>query len=245
MPDIRRTTDDYLNMMRHALGKTPQSTGSKAHLLIHDLNDAGRALVNSYAWSWRTRNNVALNLIADQKFVVLPDDFGQIIDIYAENAQTYVVHQTSLADINRMRAWGQYDARNLYIAFEDAYEASNDSDGVLQNRAEIYPTPSSDRSDITISYRSKWVDMSSSDPDRVPLIPRDWERSLVLFARSFAVDIENQISPYENEALFGPSGEIARLIVEDAGRQTNHGRPLANVLANGRASLYPHRRISR
>jgi len=87
--------------------------------------------------------------------------------------------------------------------------------------------------------------MDEADGDRVPLIPRDWERSLVLFSRSFAVDAENQIDPYENQALFGPMGEIQRLKEADALKQVNRGRPLANVLSRGRDVYYPHRRIAR
>jgi len=245
MPEVRRTTEDYLNMMRHALGKTTTETGIKAHKLIHDLNDAGRALVNAHPWSWRTRAGVAVEQIADQPFVVLPEDFGHLIDIQATNAQTYRVNPTSLADINRLRAWGQYDAQNLYIAFEDAYEADDDSSGVKQNRAEIFPTPTFTRDDVTMSYRAKWIDMDDNDLDRVPLIPRDWERSLVLFARSFAIDIENQVDPYENQALFGPTGEIARLMRDDAHRQIDRGQPLHNVMTRGQTFRYPHRSINR
>lgn len=238
---MRRTTKDYIDLMKHALGKTPDAR----HSLIHTLNDAGRALVNEHPWSWRTRTNQALTLVAGQNYVTLPDDFGELIDIQVENAQTYTVIPTSLADINRRRSWGQYDALTLFIAFEEGYQGPTDEDGILQNRAQVYPTPDTDRSDIIINYQAKWADLDEADTDRVPAIPRDWERSLVLFARSFAVDIENQTDPYENQALFGPAGEIQRLKTADAGRQVNRGKPLHNVLSAGGGAYYPHRRISR
>lgn len=244
MPQIRRTTEDYLNMMRHALGKTPTATGNKAHKLIHDLNDAGRALVNQHPWSWRTRTRFPVELIADQPFVVLPEDFGEVIDVSTEGGTSITVVQTSAADINRMRGWNQYDAYSLHIAFEDAFEDPT-GDGVSQLRAQIFPTPAADRNDVFLTYRASWVDLDEDDLKRVPVIPRDWERSLVLFARSFAIDIENQTDPYENQALFGPAGEIARLKMHDAGRQNDYGLPRHDVLARGKGVVRPHRSISR
>lgn len=241
MATVRRTTKDYLDYMSHALGKTPDSR----HKLIHDLNDAGRALVNTHPWNWRARSGVPLNLVADQSYVELPENFGEIIDIQVDNAQTFTVIQTSLADLNRRRAWGQYDALSLFIAFQDGTEGETDEDGVLENRAQVFPTPTTSRSDINLSYLVKWVDLDESDPDRVPNIPRDWERSLNLFARAFAHDIENRSDPFENSTLFGPTGEMQRLIMLDAGKQVNQGRPLHNVLSRGRDVYYPHRRISR
>ncbi len=241
MPTVRRTTTDYLDLMKHALGKTPDSR----HRLLHTFNDAGRALVNAHQWRWRARNRVMLNLVSGQPYIELPEDFGELVDINVDNAQTFTVIPTTIADINRRRAWGQYDALSLFVAFDSGHETNSDEDGIMENRAEIYPTPASSRSDIVVSYFAKWVDMDENDGDRVPLIPRDWERSLVLFARSFAVDIENQIDPYENRALFGPIGEIERLKEVDGLRQVNRGRPINNVLSRGRDIYYPHRRISR
>lgn len=240
MTTVRRTTGDYIDLMKHALGKTPDSR----HLLIDDLNDAGRALVNDHPWSWRTRNNVAIEIQADSTYAILPEDFGEIIDLRVSGSLTSVT-QTSVSEINRMRAFGQFDAYSLYIAFDDGYDSTNDSDGTLQNHALIYPTQSTTRNDLTISYRAKWVDMEANDLERVPFIPRDWERSLLLFARSFAISLENQNDPYEDQALFGQTGEMQRLKLLDARRQTNFGQPSHNVLSRGRAVYRPFRSIER
>lgn len=244
MASSRRTTEDYVNMMRHALGKTPTQTGNKAHKLIQDLNDAGRALVNDHPWSWRTRTRCPLDLIANQPFVDLPEDFGEVIDVSTEGGTSITVVQTSIQDINRFRQWNQYDAYSLHIAFKDAFEEPT-GDGVNQLRAQIFPTPAADRSDVYLTYRASWVDLDESDLNRVPVIPRDWERSLVLFSRSFAIDIENQVDPYENQALFGPSGELARLRTHDASRQSDYGLPRHDVLSRGKGVVRPHRSISR
>jgi len=238
---MRRNTTDYISLMSHALGKTPDSR----HKLIQTFNDAGRALVNAHPWSWRTRAAVTVLVEPGIPYANLPEDFGEVVSITVGTAQSYAVVQTSLADLARRRSGGQYDALCLFVAFEGGYDGPTDEDGVETNRMQLHPTQTTARDDITIDYRVKWVDMDESRGERVPLIPRDWERALVMFARSFAVDTENQISPYENEALFGPSGEIQRLLILDAGRQTNYGRPLANVLSTGRGSYYPHRRVSR
>ena len=238
MTTVRRTTGDYIDLIEHALGKTPDSR----HLLIDDFNDAGRALVNDHAWSWRTRNNVTIEIPADSTFAILPEDFGEIVDIRISGSLTTVT-QTSVSEINRMRAFGQFDAYSLFIAFDDGFDSTNGSDGTQQTHAIIYPSQSTARSDLTISYRAKWVDMESNDLERVPFIPRDWERALLLFARSFAISLENQNDPYENQALFGPMGEIERLKTLDATRQTNYGQPTHNVLSRGRGVYRPFRSI--
>lgn len=241
MPTVRRTTQDYLDIMAHALGKTPDSR----HKLIHDLNDAGRALVLAHEWAWRTRAGVTLDIVAGQDYVELPDDFGSVVDVSVLNSTVYTIHLTTVEDINNKRAWEQFDAINLFMAFDVGADGETDQDGVEENRALIWPTPQTARSDIKLTYRKKWSDLEAEDPDRVPSIPRDFERSLVLFARSFAVDIENQVDPYENQALFGATGEIQRLILNDAGRQTNMGPPKHNVITRsyGRPSR-PFNRIS-
>jgi len=236
-----RTTGNYLDLMRHALGKTPDSR----HSLIQTLNDAGHALVASHMWSWRVAPPTIIPILADQTFVTLPEDFGQAVDLSIDNSQTLRIVQTSIQDIQRRRSWGQFDALVLFITFDTADAVVTDDENLRHRRAEIYPAQSADRADVTLVYRRGWVDLDENDTGRVPAIPRNFERALVLFARSFAVDIENQIDPYENMALFGANGEIERLKREDAGRQVDYGRPLHDVLARGRGVRYPHRRITR
>jgi len=227
-----RTTQDYLDMMGHSLGKTPDSR----HKLIDTLNDAGRALVNAHEWTWKTRSGKVLELVAGQDYVDLPADFGAVLSVTSVGGSPISIHLTSIEDIAMRRAWDNYDSLNLFIAFESGSEGLTDEDGVVENQAPVWPTPASARSDLRLAYRSKWVDLESEDPDRVPVIPRDWERSLMLFANAFAWDIENKTDPYENQALFGPTGEIQRLIILDAGKQQNHGRPSHSVMARSRTA---------
>lgn len=238
---MARTVKAYLDLMRHALGKSPAA----GHVLIDTFNDAGRALVNAHTWRWRNSPPVLLPIEANLDYVLLPADFGQIKALHTENSQVFQVIQTTMEDIQRRRNWQEYDPGALFISFDASDRQLYDDNHQPHRRAEIYPRQSAARSDVSMTYLRTWIDMSEHDENRVPEIPASWERSLVLFARAFAVDIENQVQPYENQALFGPSGEIARLIAEDAGRQTNFGRPKHSVMAStrGRAYLYPHRRI--
>lgn len=238
---MARTTTQYLDLMKHALGKIPDSR----HRLIDTLNDAGRALVNAHPWSWRVSPPVMLPIVANQTWVELPEDFGQMRDIYTTASQVFSVRETTLRDINNRRNWDDYDAGIMYITFEGSDRQQTNDAGQPHRRAEIYPAQPTARTDIMLVYHRNWVDLDEDDGDRVPEIPANFERSLVLFARAFAVDIENQVSPYESEALFGPTGEIARLVFEDGGRQVDRGRPVHSVRASGRPrALYPHQRIS-
>ncbi len=237
-----RTTQDYLDMMAHALGKTPDSR----HKLINTLNDAGRALVNSHEWTWKTRAGKVLELVANQDYIDLPDDFGAVISVTSVGGSPIVIHQTTVEDIANRRSWDNFDSLNLFIAFNVGGEGLTDEDGVSENRALLWPTPQTARSDLRLSYRTRWVDLEAEDPDRVPVIPRDWERSLMLFANAFAWDTENKANPYENEALFGATGEIQRLILLDAGKQSDQGRPAHSVISRSRAgqSFRPFTRIN-
>lgn len=238
---MARTLKQYLDLMKHALGKTPDSR----HRLIDTFNDAGRALVTAYPWRWRVSPPVVLPIVAGQSWIELPADFGQVQSLYFEGSQITRVIQTTLADINSRRQWQEFEPGALWITFEGSDRQTVDDTGQPHRRADIYPTQADGRTDLRMSYLRGWVDMREDDENKVPEIPANWERSLVLFARSFAVEIENQTDPYEVQALFGPSGEIARLVAEDAGRQRNMGRPTHSVAAAayGAGGLRPHRRI--
>lgn len=237
---MARTTQDYLDLMRHALGKTPQAR----HKLIDTLNDAGRALVTAHTWTWRTSRPTMLPIPAGQEYVVLPADFGQVVSIYTKNSQLFRVMQTSLDDIGNRRNWDDFDPGVLYISFDGSDTQITDDQSQPHRRAEIYPAQDTARNDVEMIYLRTWVDLTEANNSAVPNIPPEFERSLVLFARAFAVDIENQVEPYERQALFGPSGEIGRLMMEDANRQRTQGRPQHSVTASSRSGYrYPHRRI--
>lgn len=237
---MARTVEKYLDLMKHALGKVPDAR----HSLIDTFNDAGRALVNAHPWRWRVSPPVTLPILAGESWVRLPADFGQVQEVYVPGNQVVRVVQTTLGELARLRGWQDFEPGLIWISFEGSDRQHYDSQNQPHRRAEIHPVQSADRDDVKIVYLRTWVDMTELDLNKVPEIPAGWERALSLFARAFAVSTENQTDPYEMQELFGPTGEIARLIAEDAGRQTNMGRPAHSVARNARGGVFrPHRKI--
>ncbi len=227
-----RNVQSYLDLMRHALGKVPNSL----HVQIDTFNDAGRALVNAHAWTWRSRPPIAVLIKADETTFQLPEDFGEMISMEIADSVEFRVIPTSVADIEMRRAVAIFDSLTLYVAFDVGGSQTTRDQSSNSRVAEIYPVQASDRTDIRLHYRATWLDCTADDTKRVPNIPRDWERSLVLFSRAFVQDIENQQDPYENKVLFGPEGEIARLKRADASKQVDMGQPLHSVM-RGRGGI--------
>ena len=236
-----RNVQSYLDLMRHALGKVPNSR----HVIIDTFNDAGRAMVNAHGWSWRNRPPANLLIRAGDTTVLLPADFGELISMEISDSVEFRVIPTSVADIEHRRAVAIFDSLTIWMAFDVGASQVTRDQPANSKVAEIYPAQESDRTDVRLHYRATWIDCTAADTKRVPNIPRDWERSLVLFSRAFVQDIENQQDPYENQALFGPNGEIARLKRADASTQVDLGQPLHSVMRGRSGQGRPFSTIER
>jgi hypothetical protein len=245
---MARTALDYVKDMRHALGKVPDARNN----LWQRLNEAGRALVNSHPWTWRTRGPVALERVEGQSFVTLPADFEQAIDLIVPESLSFRCIQTSIQDLNARRSANQFDNFVLYIAFPFGDDQVNTQEPVTQRRAEIFPTPAATDSDVQLVYTAGWREIEDDDQSSVPNVPLTFERALGLMCRMFAMEFEDQLAPYEKEALYGPGGdslrvtggELGRLMMADGNRQTDQGQPLGGTYRGRRGGrLYPHRSI--
>lgn len=232
------TLEKHLNLMKHALGKTPDSR----HLLIDTFNRAGNALYTYHRWSWRSKGPTTLAIPASSEQVQLPKDFGELISISSTNTNVFRVHPTTVADIMLMRGTQTYDSLALFIAFR-----VSGSPGTLTSPineypiAEIFPTQATARTDVKLHYLSRWVDMDETqDPQAVPPVPAEWEQALVLMARKYAVELENQEQAFEERAL---ETELSRLVMYDGGRQVNLGRPMHSVRGYYQGTAYPHSRV--
>lgn len=233
----RRTTKDYLDLMEHGLGKTP-ATG---HKLIDTLNDAGRALMTLHQWGWRIAPSTFLPVTVGQSWVDLPDDFGQVLSLEGFGSRGLTVKQTSIAHIQRLRSSTIYDQAVTWISFEASDLPVTDESGQRHKRAEIWPTPTEDTPDIQFSYRRAWFELDENDTTRVPAIPIEYERALLLLARAYALGVEDQVEADETRQA---QAEIDRLIREDAGRQVNMGQPLHSVRTAGMTYQYPHHPVT-
>lgn len=206
--------------MTHGIGRTPDSR----HSLYASLNRAGRALMTEHAWSWRTVENVLIPAVADQAWIDLPSDFGDLLEVTQSGIGGNVC-LTTLADLQRMReistGSGVLGGTVWYVAFGGSYGSA---DGLPNGRERvgIYPTPTTDAEPtICLTYRKRWRDISENDTTAKPNVPDDFEGVLILRARAEAKALENdEVVPPE---LARYADEIERLKRHDAGKQTYLG----------------------
>lgn len=224
-----RTLNDYLGLMRHGLGKTPDSR----HSLLQTFNDAGRALFSLaegephfHEWSWTTRFGVPFTLPGGMVDTVeLPADFGAIIGINFENATVGVINPTDLAHLTRLRRNETSDPLRIFVAFDVGQQQPNGSTPPRKVAA-FWPRRETELSGITMSYRRTWVDMLENDLNRYPDIPAEFERLLVCLSRAYAVHTEDQADAHEDTEVVN---ELARLVRVDGGKQVNFGPPTHSV----------------
>ena len=221
------TVKKHLDLMKHALGKTPDSR----HLLLDTFNRAGGALYVEHPWSWRHASPVVLDVPASSQQALLPMDFGQMVNVQSTNTNVFRVYPTTMSQIMLLRSDQVYDANSLWIAFRvNGGQPTTTSYGNQQPVAEIFPTQATARTDIKLHYLTRWVDFDDEtlDANDVPPIPAEFEHALTLWARKFAAEVENreQGVAVETQML---REELDRLKNYDGSLQVNMGQPRHSV----------------
>lgn len=129
------------------------------HTII--VNDAGTFLFSMYAWQFRLRPPVLLDLVKDQTYIELPRDYGEMI-AYRLNGLTQDVHFTTPQQLATFR-----DQSLLPVGFR-YYMALVFPTQVIAEvkpdppRLEIYPTPTGDQADVlSVTYRAQWTPLAN------------------------------------------------------------------------------------
>ena len=185
------TVSDYIGLIGHAIGKTPDTVDSR-HDLYQTLNRAGRAITNCHAWSWRTGKAI-LPCVNGQDYLDLPEDYGRFLTATVPTSGSFPLLQVvSLEEIYRRRSMTMFVSTTgiLYAAF-DYWERPTTRDTAPTPRAQLWPTPNADGvPTVTLSYERAWVDVSAADVSEAPPIPPAFEQALVDAARAFACALE-------------------------------------------------------
>ena len=216
------THGKFVDMMRHALGKTPDARFD----LWNGYNNAARRVVTHFLWSWRTAGPVDIAIPSGATEFTLPGDFHSPRHFAVAN---YDIRQVSIEDMLAMRADGMYDGGCFYLCF-DTYNRRGPSEPA-QPRALIYPTPTSGIT-LQAAYYSGWVNVTESEQANRPSIPDDFEYALTLACRAVAQHIENQTEAFEDGEL---KRELERLEAMDRNRLVTLG-PLGSGMPRRRAS---------
>lgn len=155
--------------------------------------------------------------------VSAPTDFGQLLGIGIDNTRGLSgdftqVRLVTPEDIVWMREnfFEPLDGV-LYLAVQEQVSVS----GVVNATPlwPCYPLPESGVIPrVTIIYRRAWTDMAAGTD--IPPFPASFSRALMLAARAFAVNIENQSQAAEEPML---ADELRRLASEQGGVQEDFG----------------------
>lgn len=236
----RRNVTDLINLMKHGLGRIPDSR----HRLIDTLNDAGRALFHVaeqgpwfHQWNWLVRDNVDFTLPGGSvEEVELPADFGSLVAINKADTLVGGIQQISAAKLSLLRRSVSVTQLRSYICFEVGSTQAT-GDATPRKVAAFWPPRTDALTGLTLTYVRAWVDLVESDGQRIPDIPQIFDRLLMLMARAYAIHLEDQAEAAEDPLVVN---EINRLVQHEATMQPNFGRPTHSVMARAHSGLASH-----
>lgn len=214
----RRTFAEYKASVVHALGAEP-STGVTSEEVV---NDALEQLCMMLPWKWRRGGPVTLDIVADQPYVELPQDFGEEENLTYPGSVAKSMVRITMAEIEGLRAnTSQPTGFTYYYAINSgSLDESNREEGLTVNTIELFPTPSSSVTDaFTLTYFRN-VDRLEEDTD-VPQIPPWMDLALDYLCRSIAKTLEDEDPNSAAQQAFDKI--VPQLLRRDAMTQRRYG----------------------
>ena len=173
----------------HALGGNPDSRISKGLIVNRALNH----LVNAHDWPWRV-TIATLDYTADQATILLPADFGELVQLQGNAAKYSTIRPLSAPQLLSLRRHGIADT--FYLGFLLTVAPQTDPTAAPRYQLQVAPTPAASLANaLDIVYR-KLVpmftvnDASSADDAKYPAIPAGQHDTLYQLVRAFAVSME-------------------------------------------------------
>lgn len=182
----------YVEQMKHALGGDPDSRIDPLDVL----NDAITFVTWAHDWKFRKRPPLDILFTPAQSYVLLPDDFGELMDggVVTKNSAISSVVVTSLQEI----AWRRGSPNA--VAYDRVWRvalswAGQDNDqtnlpGIPQLEIEPTPTSSNPTGDLTIVYRAGAITMD--DLNEFPNFPPQLSRLVAMTCRLFIQGLEEE-----------------------------------------------------
>lgn len=230
------TVSQAIDLMEHGAGAAPDSR----HNLYQTLNRAGRFLCAYSGWSWTVAGPVYLATAADSRFIRLPDDFRQLIAITAPGSAFGIV-QLDQVRMMQLHSAGAGGYGRWYISVPPHFTPSGSSPIPIKE-AMVYPVPeTSDPRAFELLYTREWPNIATngSEDGRLLPIPDLFENVLIMLARAYTLDLQDQAESHE---MARAMSELALLKSQDAANQPIHG-PItggaASRLARSRPSSHP------
>jgi hypothetical protein len=177
------------NAAAHALGGNPDSRISKGLIVNRAINH----LVNAHPWPWLVKL-ANLSFTADQNYITLPADFGEVIQIQGNAARFSTIRPLQPEDFLHQRSFGVADTLYLGYYVQIAEPASATAAPLYQ--MQIAPTPSATLADaLYLMYRKQidtfiTDDSLTTDDTKIPAIPSGMHDTLYQLVRAYAVSME-------------------------------------------------------
>jgi len=184
----RRTFADYKAEVLYALGlesnQDSQLDELKAERIV---NDALEFVADLHAWSWLETGQQSLDIVADQDYVELPEDYGAMIGVEHVDGYSRTMIPTTWPHLLKLRqdSINDWSRSYWYVVNLGNVETGEEDAGLSLPTLNLYPTPSeSVTGGLQIVYR-RFLRRMTADTDR-PQWPAYMDRFLSLIARGFA-----------------------------------------------------------
>lgn len=204
---------------------------------IELVNDAGRYMVSMAEWTFLNRPAAAGNFVANQAYVALPADFGDLLAVEVPNALQTTVEISTLAAIEYLRGSPLNDPFRYVVAIEYPTQTSDEASSA-DPRLAIWPTPGTSATNaLRILYRAGWTAIEVED--KVPNIPLDVEPLLVQIVRAFGRAVSRNMVLDDLLAKIR-AGDIFRSLVASYGKV----QPTMGFITGGAAQVGRHNSLS-
>lgn len=212
---------EALKIAEHALGGSvhPAVTGLRV------LNDTGRWLVSVRPWVYLRGGMEALDVTADQDYVVLPSDFGSILGVARSSSFTPSFNLTTPQEMLRLRTytpavsshtfWGTvvYDHADIEGTASSAQSYTVTPTTAAQIKAtkkpsprlDLYPMPTNTATGSLLLYYARGWRAVEEDTDTI-FVP-DWLEGVYLRA------LRIWAKGYEEEDTFSKDDNLDRLVM--------------------------------
>lgn len=247
---MARTAQQYVDLMRHVLGKRPDSR----HDLWATLNDAGRRLHICaqqkpwhHSWTWAARTAKPLTIKAGQAEIPMMTvggvEFSALKDLSFSTPNIGRVVFTVPEELADLRQRNLNSPGTWWVSWKTAGDQGPRTKSI-RNVIAIWPIPSADLN-MLATIQQDWRELEEARPNDVPAIPLLWERLLYLICRDMAWSLQNSTQSIEAAQI---PDEINVLVNHDTGNQPKVGQARHSVraAASRRGQFqYPHSRITR
>lgn len=173
----------------HVLGGNPDSRISKGLIVNRAINH----LQNAHQWRWR-EVTTTINFVASEGDIVLPSDFGEMIELLGNAAKYTALKQVTPHELLILRVHGVMDS--LFLGWLTAIGAQVSPTAPPAYVLRVAPIPATSITDaLYIHYRKVITGFTTDDNDtaddaKVPAIPVPQHDTLYQLVRAFASAME-------------------------------------------------------